>query len=318
MPIWALMLGLAIVVAATTVAYQRDRRLAFDRTLSGSTSVETPLGRVEYARKGVGPTVLVLHGAGGGFDQALDIGEPLVAFGFSILAPSRFGYLASSLPAEPSSDLQARCLAMLLERLGEDRVAVIGVSAGAGSALAFAMNHPEKCRALILLVPATGETIGELPVRLSALGRHVLRHLLRLDFPAWLLSKFLRPVTAPLLLATRSSTLRGATMPEKRRIDTLVEHILPVSRRRLGILNDERMLAHRSDRSLDSISCPMLLISCADDRFGTEATARHIASLNPRARFVSYPDGGHVLVNRHREALAAIADFLGTSTRHAL
>jgi len=37
---------------------------------------------------------------------------------------------------------------------GIDKVVVVGISAGAWSSLQFAIRHPDRCRALVLLVPA--------------------------------------------------------------------------------------------------------------------------------------------------------------------
>jgi hypothetical protein len=51
--------------------------------------------------------VLVVHGAGGGFDQGLHFGAPLAAKGFQVIAMSRFGYLRTPLPAEASAAAQA-------------------------------------------------------------------------------------------------------------------------------------------------------------------------------------------------------------------
>ena len=44
-----------------------------------------------------GPPVLVIHGAGGGFDQALHTAQ-MFGSGFQWVAPSRFGYLGTPLP----------------------------------------------------------------------------------------------------------------------------------------------------------------------------------------------------------------------------
>ena len=50
--------------------------------------------------------------------------------------------------------MQADAYAQLLDHLGIDKVVVVSISAGAWSALQFAIRHPERCLALVLLVPA--------------------------------------------------------------------------------------------------------------------------------------------------------------------
>src|SRR5208337_4241735 len=103
---------------------------------------------------GDGEPALIIHGAGGGFDQAIDIAGVLAGRGYRLIAPSRFGYLGSPLPTDLVTAMQADAYAELLDRLGVSRAFVIAISAGAWSAMKFAIRHPQRCRALVLLVPA--------------------------------------------------------------------------------------------------------------------------------------------------------------------
>ena len=111
---------------------------------SGSKIAQTSCGPIEYAVAGDGPPVLVVHGAGGGFDQGLEFGAPLAEQSFRVIAMSRFGYLGTPLPEDASPTAQADAHACLLASLGLDRVAVIGGSAGAPSSVQFALRHPDK------------------------------------------------------------------------------------------------------------------------------------------------------------------------------
>src|SRR5690606_29432661 len=72
-----------------------------------------------------------------------------------LIAPSRFGYLRTPLPADDSPVAQADAHVALLDSLGIDRVVAFGVSAGTRSALELALRHPERVAALVLVVPAT-------------------------------------------------------------------------------------------------------------------------------------------------------------------
>ncbi len=121
---------------------------------SRSRLVETSAGAVEYAEADDGPPLLMIHGSGGGFDQGLAMGAPLVARGWRLIATSRFGYLRSEVPPDSSHTAQADALAELLDALGIARAPVLGGSAGAMSAASFAARHPGKCAALVVLVPA--------------------------------------------------------------------------------------------------------------------------------------------------------------------
>lgn len=124
----------------------------------------------------------MIHGTGGGFDQGLLFTRPAPAI--AIIAPSRFGYLRSSFPAEPSSPNQADALVDLLDHLGLDQVAVAGGSAGALSAIEFAVRHPDRTAALLPIVPATyvpGRALAE--TQPPEIGAAMV--LLRSDFLFW-------------------------------------------------------------------------------------------------------------------------------------
>jgi pimeloyl-ACP methyl ester carboxylesterase len=102
-----ILLVFAGVVALAYVGYERDIRRARELVSTVSRIAQTACGPIEYAIAGDGPPVLVVHGAGGGFDQGLHFGAPLAAKGFQVIAMSRFGYLRTPLPAEASAAAQA-------------------------------------------------------------------------------------------------------------------------------------------------------------------------------------------------------------------
>src|SRR5512132_3708659 len=75
------------IISAT---YAKDLADARARVANGSKLVETRCGAIEYAEAGSGPPVLVVHGAGGGYDQGMDFGTALAKRGFRVIAMSRF------------------------------------------------------------------------------------------------------------------------------------------------------------------------------------------------------------------------------------
>lgn len=106
------LMALGAVIAglgAAAYSYHGDLQHARHRISSGSQIAQTSCGSIEYAVAGHGPPVLVVHGAGGGFDQGLDFGAPLVPLGFRVIAMSRFGYLRTPLPED--AGLRASSLA---------------------------------------------------------------------------------------------------------------------------------------------------------------------------------------------------------------
>lgn len=298
----------------TASAYRRDIGAARERVAAGSNIADTPRGVIEYALAGNGPPVLMVHGAGGGYDQGLDIGAPLVQKGFRLIAVSRFGYLRTPLPKDASPEAQADAHASLLDTLGISRVAVVGVSAGAPSALQFALRHPDRCAALVLLspalyVPREGEYPSlKSPGWITALFDTALRS----DFLFWLAMRTSRPLMIRSVLGTLPEVVGGANAAERAKVATTLEHILPVAPRRFGLLNDARVVSSLAPYEPRDVKVPVLAISMADDLYGTLDGARYAAEHITGACFIGYSGGGHLCVGHTDAIITAIAQFFAS------
>ena len=301
--------------ASTYRAYRRELAAAWTRVRSGSRLVRTARGLVEYAIAGRGPCVLAVHGAGGGFDQGLDIAGELASHGFGVVAVSRFGYLRTPLPADASAEAQADAHAALLDALGIERAAVVGASAGAPSSLQFALRHPGRCSALVLIVPASYvPRPGNAPsVHAMAATRLLFGTALRSDFLMWAAIHGARDACIAGLLATPLRVVREADPAERNRVAMMLAHVLPVSARRRGLVNDAAITSSLSPCALERIGTPTLVLGARDDRFGTWDAARYTAEHVAGARFVGFESGGHVLVGRQAAAMGEIAAFLRTA-----
>ena len=273
----------------------------------------TACGPIEYATVGEGPPVLVVHGAGGGFDQGAHFGKPLAAKGFRVIAMSRFGYLRTPLPADASAAAQADAHACLLDALAISRAAVIGASAGAPSAMQLALRHPERVDALVLMVPAAyvPRPRDAAAVTTPPGTQLLFDTALRSDFLFWAAIRVARDTVIRAILATPPALVENASAGEKARVEEMMHRILPVSPRRLGLLNDAAVTSAISPYPLERIAVPTLAISATDDLFGTFDVAHYTAQRIPDARFIGYPSGGHVLVGHHDEAIGEISAFLG-------
>jgi pimeloyl-ACP methyl ester carboxylesterase len=317
---WLQLLAAAAAgVAAAKVAtrYARDVHAARDRYAPLRRSVLTTIGEIEYATIGSGAPLLVVHGAGGGYDQALDLGAVLAQAGFQVIAMSRFGYLGTPLPEDASAQAQADAHVALLDALGIERAAIIGASAGAPSSLQFAIRHPARCTALVLLVPAAYvPRPGHAKPLLTPPTTDVLfSTALRFDFLFWAASKLARRPMIHGLLATPPEVLDRASPDERARANQILERILPVSSRRLGLLNDAHITSTLPRYPLEAIVAPTLVVSVADDLFGTYEAARYTAQHIPNARFVGYETGGHVWLGHHAEQADEIVSFLRRSAQ---
>lgn len=305
----ATLAGFAGSLAAS--AYRREIGAARARVAAGGTIADTAAGPIEYAVAGEGPPVLMVHGAGGGYDQGLDIGGPLAKRGFRLIAVSRFGYLRTPLPKDASPEAQADAHASLLDALGVSRAAVIGVSAGAPSAMQFALRHPDRCAALVLLSPALYVPRDGEPASLKSPSWTAVLFdtALRSDFLFWLAMRASRSLMIRSLLGTLPQVANNANAAERAKVAITLEHILPVSSRRLGLLNDAQVVSSLARYEPGDIKVPVLAISMADDLYGTLEGARYAADHVPGACFIGYSDGGHLCVGHTDAIISAIAEF---------
>ncbi len=86
--------------------------------------------------------------------------------------------------------------------------------------------------------------------------------------------------------------------------------MLPVSPRRLGVLNEGNTQGTQIQYPLDHVTTPTLFISAADDLYKTLAVAQHAVRIIPNAKLIEFPTGGHLLLGRGNDIWPAVADFL--------
>lgn len=305
--------GLVVVVAAGAVAlaYRSDIGAARARLAAYHlTRIDTRSGPLAYAEAGTGPAVLMIHGSGGGYDQGMAMTQPLVERGYRVIAPSRFGYPATPYPQDPSLLAQTDAYADLLDALGLEDVVVMGGSAGAISAVAFAIDQPARTRALIAVVPAI-PIPGQAPVEpWSPFQEALVRAALQSDFLFWAAITLFPDRVTEAVLATDPALVAAASKAEQARIAAILDGILPVSPRAEGLLHDT---AGVSGINLDysAVTVPTLAISAEDDLYLTDEGARALAEAAGDAELVIFPDGGHVWVGRNAELFDAIDAFIG-------
>lgn len=309
--------GLAMAIAVLLTWFGLDLHAARARVTGHSQLTNTRIGAVEYAQLGSGPAVLVLHGAAGGFDQGLEMTAPFTAYGYRLIAPSRAGYLRSTIPSTFSVDRQADAYADLLDHLQLRQAVIVGISAGSWSATAFAARYPDRCRALILIVPAS-----PLPPGVSNNGGIIAAAMFRSDFAAWLGIKVMDNMPGTLsrmMLGTNSNVLAHASDAERERLHLLLQHLLPMRARWPGMQFDLETAAHPPKLDLEAIRCPVLAISAYDDAFGTARQARRIVREISQGRLLVFRTGGHSLVGRQEQVFAAVKQFLhATESDHRL
>jgi pimeloyl-ACP methyl ester carboxylesterase len=269
--------------------FQRDLQRARDRLLQGDPrTLETAESvRVEYAQRGDGPAVLISHPLYGGFDIGLGLARTYIGDGFRIIAPSRFGYLGSTLQDGATPATQADAYASLLDHLDVAQVVAFGYSAGGPSAIEFALRHPDRTTALVLMASA-------LPGKTGAPPQWVARTLLGSDAFFWLLRR---------LMPTQLGRLMGVPAalqltPEQRlAVREAEDSLFPIAPRKAGMLFDSYVSNPAvPGMPLEQVAVPTTIIHAKDDPMAAFDNAPQAAARIPRCRLVTIPTGGHLLL----------------------
>jgi pimeloyl-ACP methyl ester carboxylesterase len=277
----------------------------------GALIAATAAGPIVYAKNGAGIPLLSIHGAGGGYDQGLALAADLVGDGFQVIAPSRFGYLGTPVPPDASPAAQADAHAALLSALNISRAVVLGVSAGARSAVELALRHPERVLALVLIVPGTYAASNPVSLEASRGSRVVFRLVnTGADFIWWVLEK-IAPALLVRFVGVRPELLAASPKAERDRVMRLVKSIEPLSSRVAGINIDST--PDLSELPLETIKAPTLIVSARDDLFNTLPAAEFAAGKILGAKLVVHETGGHLLVGHEEEVRAAVRAFLASS-----
>lgn len=295
--------------ALTYTAYRKDLKAARQRIESERLVIHSPSRPIEFAECGDGPAVLFVHGAGGGFDQGLEMGCELLGDGYRVIAPSRFGYLGTPVPGDASAEAQADAHLCLLDALQLEAVPVIAASAGAPSAMQFCLRHPDRCSALVLVVP-----LAWVPDRTfappSPFFATVLTTIAASDFLLWTLMKVAPKILLKTILGTPVQAYRDAPPEERRSVDRVLQTMLPISRRAAGMQNDGVVAAHLTRLPLEDIRVPTLIISAADCLYGTYDSSFYTAEEIAHAQFIGFPSGGHLLLGHEAEVRSQVRGFL--------
>lgn len=302
----------SLVGAAATVTaadlfrrYRRDLRGARQRTLAGARVIDTSAGPVEFAEGGEGPAVLVVHGAGGGHDQGMLVAR-MIGGNFRWIAPSRFGYLRTPQREEHSPETQAAAHAALLDALDVPAAAVIGMSAGAPSALMFAARYRDRCRGVVSFA---GLTRGAPPR--PRLQEALFRYGLRLNSVYWVLGKAARNRVRRLIGAP-PELVACLTAKERVWLDEFLDSFLPVAPRYEGLIADMVMGTTEDflHLPLEEVSVPVRAFQARDDTVLPYSMLQYLSEYIPHAKTTSFEDGGHLLLGHHEEVASAVRDFL--------
>ena len=244
--------------------------------------------------RGSGAPVLLINGLGGSLSLWQAMHEDLS--GFQVISFDAPGSGRSSTPrrAYTIGEL-AGIVAELLDKIGVERVDVVGYSFGGEVAQQFAHNHPGRVRRLVLGATACGW--GGIPGDVLAL--------LSIVTPIRYHSRRAYALTAPFLAG-------GAAEGSREFIERTAAARVHAPPAWSGYAL--QLMAAWSWSSLPwlhTLEHPTLVLTGAQDRLLPAVNSELIASRLQRARLLSIEGWGHyLLLDRNSGAGAAIAEFL--------
>ncbi|MBV9124948.1 MAG: alpha/beta hydrolase [Planctomycetes bacterium] len=270
---------------------------------AGSQVVHTAAGPVEYARSGSGPVILGLHGTPGGYDQTQLLFQEFTRHGFTLVAPSRPGYLRTPLSTGRTYMEQADAMIALLDTLAIDRVLLAAVSGGGPVALQIALRHPDRVSALLLECAVTRRYVLNLTrsnrLAFSFLLSHPGNWLLNVMGHYWpgLIVRGVIHKAHERDGALARSMFRHvmAHAGKVQGVKDWLRTLSPLALRKVGLENDLEQLAGIGSWPLEQITAPTLIVHGTRDAEVPYGDAEFLAGRLARAELVCVPEGLHLL-----------------------
>jgi pimeloyl-ACP methyl ester carboxylesterase len=257
---------------------------------------EVKSGRIAYVERGEGPAALFVHGVplnGYHWRHVIDrvkdrrrcIAIDLMGLGYSEITPSQ----------DVSFTAQARMIAEVLDRLGIDRIDLVGNDSGGAIAQIFAAHHPERLRSLTLTNCDVHD--GWPPPQVLPLMEHARKGTLApifqpmLDHPGQARERYVSGKPAPLF---RSYADAGVLTDEVIRLYlqpllSSPQRIAAFERYWLGFDNAQTVAIHDA---LKQLQVPTLIVWGLEDIFFDRKWAYWLKETIPGARrVVEVPDG---------------------------
>ena len=256
----------------------------------GAKNIELSYGNMSYVDKGDGDVILSVHGIFGGYDQAYDTCADF-ASDYRILAPSRFGYLGSDISGDGTPAKQAEAYVELLDKLELDQVYVLSTSAGGSVAIRFALDFPERTKRLILYCSA------------MPLCKETTKYVEYAGPPEFFCNDYVMFLMSPLfepIMGMNPSTIYS---------------MMPVSERKLGVVLDASvtnpdMARYYESYDIEKLQVPVLILHAKDDKLANYDDTVNALTRFPDYTFISFEDGGHMMVGHEAEVKQAVIDFI--------
>ncbi len=295
-----------LLIIAGLISFYSWRSNLISNLEHGSQIIQTSVGPVEYAKMGKGPVILISHGGATGYDN-IYMYKDLVNEGFTLVCPSRPGYLRTPLDVGPTFEEQADMMASLLDALNiKEKVFMIGISLGGPAALQFALRYPDRCKGLIMQDAVSKKYLPNQKAKDSFWEKLFLSNFSS-DLFGW--KQYLAVKYAPasvfdeyLQIATfydkdKIKQLAHEIMKDPKEIEklkSLINTISPMSKRKIGLDSEIEYAAKIPRYPLEKIKVPTLVTHSKVDSDVEFDNGEFVAKTVPKAEFYIFDGLGHL------------------------
>jgi pimeloyl-ACP methyl ester carboxylesterase len=299
-------IGLALAVALLAIATALGTIAIERRYPPAGRFIDVTGGRLHVLETGPpdGVPVVLLHGASGNLqDMRLNLGERL-GHRHRVILIDRPGHGWSDRIGDEASSpaRQAELIAQALEKLQVERAIIVGYSWSGALAAAYALDHPDRVAALVLLAPVLYPWPGSVAwhyrlAAMSVIGPLFARTIvLPVAFP--LIGTFTRGVFTP--QAMPESYVRDAAIPMVLRPAEFIANAQDVA-------NLKQNVARQSPRYVE-ITAPIVIITGDRDLIvSPRIHSRALAATLPHAKLIVLPGIGHAV--QHVAADVVVAEI---------
>ncbi len=300
-----------IGIISLYIAYRRKLQEFKIRMDKESQIFESSIGPVQFTVRGSGIPVLVLHGRGGGYDQAASIMPYLNDI--AGVCPSGFGYLRTVVPKDASITNYADTCISLLDHLGIKKFGIIALSAGGPTALHIALKQPSRCFGICML-----STIVQQYSSLPASQKPSFQMCTLSGFPYWLLSH----IFGDLLIAASMNAKEMNLLRKDNQALTICRQFVggfPISLRARAILSEAENILKFDPIRFENIKCPVFVVHGDADTIVPFAHAQLLSNKLPSVEFMTIPGGSHFSMLVHNnEVFKRVNDFLSINYNSSL
>ena len=257
---------------------------------------------INYEVSGSGPRVLFFNGSGATLKSTALLIDAL-AKTCTVLAHDQRGLGDTSIPEGPYTMAQyAQDGAALLDHVGWDTCAVVGISFGGMVAQEFAVSYPQRVEKLVLLCTSAGGDAG------ASYPLHELGGLPAEE----------RAARITTLTDTRFTPEWLATHPDDAAMVAMRNEQAAVPKSKETIKGEMLQLGARighdvSDR-LHQVTAPVFVTAGRFDGIAPVSNSEEIVKRLPDATLSIY-EGGHIFTAQDRQAIVDIRTFLTTGQR---